>query len=167
MKPTAIVYKSATGHTEQYARMLGEATGLPVYSLDEAKQALAQGTEIVYLGWLMASRIRGFRVARRYFRVCAVCGVGIGENGSQLSEVRRSNILPDDLPVFILQGGFDKTKLRGLSRFVMGVISQSLADKKQRTPQEEQMLQTLTGDLNFVSKENLTDVLSWYAETEK
>ena len=34
MEIRAIVYTSNTGHTEKYARMLGEKTGLPVYSLE-------------------------------------------------------------------------------------------------------------------------------------
>lgn len=38
MKPNAIVYTSNTGFTEQYARLLGEKTGLPVYPLSEAER---------------------------------------------------------------------------------------------------------------------------------
>ena len=34
MKPNAIVYTSSTGFTRQYAFLLGEQTGLPVYSLE-------------------------------------------------------------------------------------------------------------------------------------
>lgn len=37
MKPTAIVYTSNTGHTLQYAVLLGKKIDIPVYSLDEAK----------------------------------------------------------------------------------------------------------------------------------
>ena len=32
MKPTAIVYTSNTGYTAEYARLLGQGTGLPVYA---------------------------------------------------------------------------------------------------------------------------------------
>ena len=57
MNIKAIVYTSNTGYTAEYARLLGEKTGLPVYSLEEAKQNLTERTEIVYLGWLMASMV--------------------------------------------------------------------------------------------------------------
>lgn len=50
MKPNSIVYTSNTGFTRQYAMLLGEKTGLPVYSLEEAGQRLAPGNTIVYLG---------------------------------------------------------------------------------------------------------------------
>ena len=36
----AIVYTSNTGYTAEYARMLGEKTGLPVLTLNEAKKSL-------------------------------------------------------------------------------------------------------------------------------
>ncbi|MDD6610969.1 MAG: hypothetical protein PUE91_01980 [Clostridiales bacterium] len=50
MKPTAIVYTSNTGFTEQYARLLGQKTGLPVYALSEAGKALPPRSSILYLG---------------------------------------------------------------------------------------------------------------------
>ena len=39
MRANAIVYTSNTGYTQQYAKLLGEKTGLPVYSLDEAMRS--------------------------------------------------------------------------------------------------------------------------------
>ena len=50
MKPTAIVYTSNTGHTRQYALLLGEQVGLPVYSLEEANSHLSGGSPVIYLG---------------------------------------------------------------------------------------------------------------------
>ena len=46
----AVVYTSNTGSTEQYARLLGQETGLPVCSLTEARKTLSAGTQILYLG---------------------------------------------------------------------------------------------------------------------
>ena len=57
MTPNAIVYTSNTGYTEQYAMLLGKATGLPVYALAEAEAKLAPGNHILYLGWLMAGKV--------------------------------------------------------------------------------------------------------------
>jgi len=38
MNTKAIVYTSNTGYTAEYAKILGEKAGLPVYSLDEAEK---------------------------------------------------------------------------------------------------------------------------------
>lgn len=59
MKPTAIIYTSQTGHTRQYALMLGEEIGIPVYSYEEAKTIVPAETPIIYLGWLHASNVKG------------------------------------------------------------------------------------------------------------
>ena len=42
----AIVYTSQTGHTQRYAQMLAERTGVPAYSLKEAGKSLRRGEEI-------------------------------------------------------------------------------------------------------------------------
>ena len=57
MKPTAIVYTSNTGHTRQYALLLGKQGGLPVYSLEEANSHLSGGSPVIYLGWIHASHV--------------------------------------------------------------------------------------------------------------
>lgn len=73
----AIVYTSNTGSAERYAKLLAHETALPAYSLAEAEGALAAGAEIIYLGWVMASTVKGYAAAARRYRVRAVCGVGM------------------------------------------------------------------------------------------
>ena len=70
----AIVYTSNTGYTGEYAKLLGEETRLPVYSLSDARKSLETGSEIIYLGWLMAGTVKGYPKAAKLFRVSAVCG---------------------------------------------------------------------------------------------
>ena len=55
----AIVYTSNTGTTKEYAVLLGLHTGLPVFPLTDAKKMIAKGSAIIYLGWVMASKIQG------------------------------------------------------------------------------------------------------------
>lgn len=122
MKLSAIVYTSNTGYTAEYARLLGEQTRLPVLPLAQAEQSLARGSRIIYLGWLMAGKVQGYRKAAKRFTVCAVCGVGMGVTGSQLADVRKTNALPMTLPLFTLQGGFDLARLHGVYKFMMTVM---------------------------------------------
>ena len=63
----AIVYTTNTGNTERYAKMLGHQIGLPVYSLEDAKKYLEKGTGIIYIGWIMASSIKGYKEADKCF----------------------------------------------------------------------------------------------------
>ena len=169
MKPNAIVYTSNTGYTAEYARLLADKTGLPVYSLEEAIKKLPAGNSIVYLGWLMAGHVQGYKKAARKYDVQAVCGVGMGATGSQLSDVRKANAIAESTPVFTMQGGFDLARLKGIYRFMMTVMAKtagkSLAEKSGRTADEDAMLDLLQNGGSRVSQENLSAVLRWYLES--
>ena len=168
MNANSIVYTSNTGYTAEYARLLGEKTGLPVYSLDEAEQKLAAGNCVIYLGWLMAGKVQGYKKAAKRYKVQAVCGVGMGGNGSQLREVRKANAIPEKTPLFTLQGGFDLSKLSGVYKLMMTIMvktaGKGLAEKQDRTPDEDVMLEMMTRGGSRVSAENLAEVLAWANE---
>lgn len=166
MKPQAILYTSYTGYTRQYAILLGEKTGLPVYSLKEGTKELPAGCAVIYLGWIMAGTVKGYAEAAKRLTVTAVCGVGMGATGSQEQDLRKANALPPSLPVFTLQGGFDRKRLRGVYRLMMTVMAKTvgkkLSEKKDRTPEEDEMLELLLRGGNRVSEEHLDAVLAWY-----
>ncbi len=161
MKPNAIVYTSSTGFTRRYAVLLGEQTGLPVYTLTEAKKALPAGEVIVYLGWIFASRIKEYGKAAGRFRVCALCGVGLTPTGGRREEVRKASKAPEDIPLFTLQGGMDRSRLRGVNKLLISVLTKGLQGQAQRSPADEEMLTLLTKDDCYVSLENLSEVLDW------
>lgn len=166
MKPTAIVYTSNTGFTAQYASLLGGETGLPVYTLEDAEKSLPQNSPIVYLGWLAAGKVQGYDKAVTKFNLQALCAVGMTRSGSQMEDVKKSNKLPEGLPLFTLQGGFDLKKLRGVYKLMMTVMSRmvakKLAAKTDRTPDEEDTLDLFQNGGSRVSLEILKPVLDWY-----
>ena len=165
MKPKVILYTSNTGFTAQYAALLSQQTGLPCFALKAAGH-IQPGTPILYLGWLMAGNVQGYKEATKKYRVCAVCGVGMGSTGSQIEDVRKTNALPADLPVFVLQGGFDMKRLHGIYKLMMTVmkntVGKSLAKKPERTDDEDTMLDLLQNGGSRVSAENLGSLLDWY-----
>ena len=164
MKPAAVVYTSNTGHTRQYAFLLGEETGLPVYSLEEASSRLSGGSPVIYLGWLHASHIKGYAKAAGRFDLCAVCGVGLCDTGTLTSEVRKATAIPECIPLFTLQGGIDRSRLKGVDKLMISLLAKGLAAAKQRSAQEERMLELLSRDESYVKPENLAGVLKWYRE---
>ena len=163
----AIVYTSETGTTAQYAHMLAERTGLPVYALKEAGSALATNTEIAYLGWVMASGVKGFADAAKRYRVRMVCAVGMAATGTQTDEVRKATAIPADTALFTLQGGFYLEKLRGMYRLMMRLMRKALikqlSEKPNRTPADEDMIALLEHGGNRVSEANLAQPLAWLA----
>ena len=159
-----IVYTSNTGHTAAYSKMLGAKIGLPVYALNEAAKKLQKGTEIIYLGWLFANNIKGYKKATKKYKISAICAVGLCDTGTAVAEVRKANSISEETPLFTMQGGMDKTKLRGINKFMINMLTKGLSSKKERTENDERMLELLTHDKNYVSEENITAFMKWFNE---
>ena len=162
----AIIYTTNTGSTEHYAKLLAQKTGLPAYSLTDAKDAVSEGAEVIYLGWIMAGSVKGYANAVKLYRIRAVCAVGIGQTGTQTESVRKKSAVPAAIPLFTLQGNFNVKKLHGVYRLMMEIMvkaaGKSLAAKKDRTPAEDDMLDMMLHGGERVKAENLSAVLDWY-----
>jgi len=161
MKPTAILYVSDSGHTARYAVMLGEKTGLPVYPLQDAKTAIHKGEPVLFLGWLRAGSVVGYKAAARRFSLCAVGAVGLCPTGALLEEVRKTIRLPEEIPLFTIQGGMDRGRLRGINKSMIDMLIKMMRKKKNKTPEEEAMLDMILKGGDFVSEEHLTALLEW------
>lgn len=165
-----IVYTSNTGHTKEYAELLAKELSCAALTLDEAKKTLKRGSDIIYLGWLMAGKVKGFSKASKKYNVKALCGVGMAATGSQLSDVKKSNKIPEGMPIFTLQGGFELDKLHGIYKIMMSTmkktVGKGLANKSDRTPEEDDMLDMMQNGGSRVSLENLASVIAWYNENK-
>ena len=164
MKPAAIVYTSNTGHTRQYALLLGEQIDLPVYSLEEAGSQLSGGSPVIYLGWIHASHVKGYAKAAGRFDICAVCAVGLCDTGTLTDLIRKATSIPVDIPLFTLQGGIDRGRLKGMDKLMISMLTKGLASQKQRSAQDDRMLELLSRDESYVSPANLAEVFQWYEE---
>lgn len=167
----AIVYTSNTGSTEKYAKMLSHQIIVPAYSMKEADKRVKAGAEIIYMGWIMAGKIKGYTEAARKYNIQAVCGVGMGQTGTQLVEVRTKNKVSQRIPLFTLQGTFDIKKLHGVYKMMMNVMiktaGKALADKSDRTPEEDDMLDMMLSGSERVNAENLKYIIDWYDTAER
>ena len=161
----AIIYTTNTGSTERYAMQLAAETGLPAYALAEAKKAVPANAEVIYLGWIMAGAVKGYAAAARRYQVRAVCGVGMGQTGTQTDSVRAKTAVPANIPVFTLQGNFDVKKLHGVYRPMMEIMvktaGKALAEKADRTPEEDDMLDMMLYGGERVKADNLRAVIDW------
>lgn len=118
----------------------------------------------------MAGSVKGYAEAAKLYRVCAVCGVGMGQTGTQTESVRKKSAIPANIPLFTLQGNFDVKKLHGIYRPMMEIMvktaGKSLAKKKDRTPEENDMLNMMQCGGERVKAENLSAVLDWYSKQQ-
>lgn len=168
LKAEAIVYTSNTGFTEQYAKMLGEETGLPVYSLRQSKSALEEGADIIYMGCIMAGSVKGCKDAQKYYNVKAICAVGVGSGEEQAATVRENMKVKSSTALFALPGGLNKARLGFVERIIISIISKAgikaLISQTERTAAQDITLRLLKDGGSAVSREHLAPVIGWYKE---
>ena len=136
---SAIVYTSNSGYTAEYARMLGELTGLPVNDLRQVHNPQPQ-REVIFLGWIMADNV-----------------------------MRQKLKLGPEVQVFTLQGGFDIRRLHGPYKWIMQVkcreIRRNLESKESLTPAQQLTYDMAAKGASAVKQENLTEIVNWYKTT--
>ncbi len=166
MQIKAVVYQSATGHTKRYAQMFAAKTGLPLYTLQEAKKALSKGDEIIYFGWILSGKIQGFEPAWTDYEVKAVASVGLYPDSARFrNHIGRNNIIID-MEYFHLRGGIKTGELKGgakiLMKIMMKTIEKKLEKGQQVTPEELEMHDAYKNSADFVSEEQLAGIYAWY-----
>lgn len=167
---SAIVYTSNTGYTKKYAELLNEVTGLPVYNIDDAQKKLAKDSEIIYLGWLIAGIVKGYKKANKNYKVKAVCAVGMAQPCEKLVSDTISQNKIENAAVFYLRGGYDSSKLRGFYKFMMKIMTKVLLKqynkKSDLTKEDKFMIDLLLNGGDCVSDDNLDKVIQWYEKSE-
>lgn len=162
----AIIYTTQTGSTKRYAQMISEGTGLPVYSFKDSKKNVPVGADIVYLGWINAGKIQGYRKASKRYKIRAACGVGMSKTGTMTENVRKRTRIAESVPLFTLQGNFNIDKLHGFYRLIMALMAKAikndLENKKDLSPEEADIADMVIHGGERVKSENLNDFLDWY-----
>lgn len=166
----AVVYQSNTGFTKQYAELFAKETGLACYALGDALNTLEKNTPVLFMGWIFARKIQGMEKARRKLDVRAAAAVGMTPpQDKMVPELKEDNNL-HGLPLFYLQGGAAPEKLRGMKKlmFQMAVKmtkkAASANEEKDRSVEETLRVMETGGD--FVSMENLKELLIWLKEEQ-
>ena len=79
----------------------------------------------------------------------------------------KATSIPECIPLFTLQGGIDRSRLKGVDKLMISMLTKGLAAQKQRSAQDDRMLELLSKDESYISPENLSGVLQWYKERYK
>ena len=89
---TVIVYVSNTGSSKQYAEILGEKTGYPVFDFANASD-IPSDAEVIFIAWVMAGVVQGLKEARDLFSIKAVCPVGMMKSEKQNADIIAKNAI--------------------------------------------------------------------------
>ena len=147
-----IIYKSKTGHTERYAKMLSEELNIPCYSYKDA--IVSKNDEVIFLSYIYASKIMGLSKILKKYNVKVVIAVGaLAYSKDYLNTLKDANNIK--LPFFYLRGGIDYSKLNFFFRKFLPVIGKDIAKD------DKELLNLFKNGGNFVTKDNLNEVLNY------
>lgn len=156
----SIVYVSNAGSSKRYAEMLSEKTGYPCYPFSNSEEA--SGTEVIFIGWVMAGAVQGLSEARSKFGdLKAVVAVGMMKSESQDAAVKEKNAISE--PFFTLAGAFNMKKLTGMYKMMMGMMVKMIKGKLKESnePKAKEMIEKFEEGFDMVSEENLSDILAF------
>ena len=147
-----IIYKSKTGHTERYAKMLSEELNIPCYSYKDA--IVSKNDEVIFLSYIYASKIMGLSKILKKYNVKVVIAVGaLAYSKDYLNTLKDVNNIK--LPFFYLRGGIDYSKLNFFFRNFLSIIGKGIAKD------DKELLNLFKNGGDFVNKDNLKEVLNY------
>ena len=160
---SSIVYVSNAGSSKRYAEMLSEKTGYPCYAFSDSDKAV--GTDVIFIGWVMAGAVQGLSEARvKFGTLKAVVAVGMMKSDSQDAAVKEKNSISE--PYFSLAGAFDIKKLSGMYKMMMGMMVKMIKGKLKESddPKAKEVVEKFEEGFDMVSEENLGDILAFLGE---
>ena len=151
----AIIYKSKTGHTKKYAEMLGEKLNMPFYEIKEAEKKLNKNDEIIYLGWICATRIVGLNKVLKKYKVNCCGAVGAyPKTDENVQNIKNANNMK--IPLFYMQGGIDYTKLNKIYKKLLQTIGKKIQNSSDNVDKE--IVEMFEKGKSFVCEENLKEI---------
>lgn len=157
----AIVYKSETGFTKEYAEILSKKLNIPYYTIREAKKELKRKDEIVYLGWICAGRISGIdRVRNRYNVKCYGSVGAFPKEDNYIQTLIKSNALEND-KVFYLRGGLNLKKLKGYKKIIVKIVGNMLKKDNKEKEGSKELTRIFNEGASFVNSKNLSEMINY------
>lgn len=145
-----VIYKSKSEHTKKYARLLAEKMNLECCSLEE----ISSYEDIIFCGHIVANKIQGLSKLKQTELVCVVDVGLMKEDANMITKLKKNNKV--EVPLHYLRGGVDYTRLKGISKLVMKVISKSALKNKEKLSKQEISVFEVGGE--FFEEGDLLDV---------
>ena len=157
----AIVYKSETGFTKEYAEILSKKINVPCYTLEEAKKNLNKSDEIVYLGWICAGSIKGVNRVRNKYQVKCYGAVGaFPKDDKYIESLVKLNELEKG-KLFYLRGGINFKKLKGYKKLIVKIVGNVLEKNNKDKEGSEELIRLFNEGASFVESKNLDEMIDY------
>lgn len=166
---TIVIYNSQTGFTKRYAQWIAEAAGAGCVELADAKKKnLAAYEAIVYGGWACGggiSKIGWFKHNLDNWAGKKLVAFCVGASPIENPEIETAlvrNFSEAELKkvdVFYCPGGLNYEKMPALSRLMMQIFIKTLKAKKNKSEEEQKMIQMLSSSYDISDKKYIGPIL--------
>lgn len=172
-----IIYTSQTGFTQRYAQWIAQATDADCFDLSEAKKKdLAPYDAVIFGGWACAGKISKIKWfadnvsswSREGKRLAAFCVGGSPRENPDVDRALSSNFGTPELEgvhLFYCPGGFNYGKMSAPSRLAMKMFVKALKARKNQTPEERQMAETISSSYDISDRKHIEPILKWLHES--
>lgn len=150
---TMVVYESATGFTEQYAKWIAKELDCQCKPLKQVTgMELADYERVIFGGWIMGNGIMGLEKLRGMAKPYAVFAVGASPSYDEVVAVIKEQNKLGEIPMFYMAGGFRFEKLGFLKKTILRTLKKSVSKKEKRSRQEDFMAQMLGTSFDYTEK---------------
>ena len=147
MVSAVVIYESKYGHTEKYAKWLGEALSAPVFERRAAEAAkIREYGAVIYGGGLYAGGVSGISFVSENFEalksrelIVFTCGLADTKDEKNVENIRgvmakklAPNVM-EKIKVFHLRGGIDYGKLSLVHKTMMSMMKKGVSKKEEKT----------------------------------
>ena len=151
----AIIYQSKTGHTKEYAENLSKELNIPCYCVCEAKEKINKKDEIIYLSWVRATTLVGYKKMNKKYQIQCVGAVGAYPKSLEYTkQLKDYNHMNQEL--FYLRGGINYEKLNKFYQKLLKIVGRAIA---MENPRDKAMIQLFMVGGNFVNKKQLKPMI--------
>ena len=168
---TIVIYKSKTNFSKRYAEWIAEELSADIFSVSKISiERVKEYDIIIFGGSLHAVGINGIKFITKNFKEFQNKKVIIFATGASpmketiLNEIENNNFTKEQqkyIKLFYLRGGFDYNKLNFCDKFLMTLLKWKLKSKKELTPDEKGMLLAYNNPVDFMTKENIQQLIRY------
>lgn len=153
----AIIYQSKTGHTKEYAKILSKELKIPCYSVQDAKEKVNKKDEIIYLSWIRATTIVGYKKINKKYQIAAIGAVGAYPKSNEYTkQLKEYNHITQEL--FYLRGGINYEKLNKFYQKILKLVGKAITLEN---PRDKEMSRLFEKGGNFVNSKQLKPMIEY------
>lgn len=163
-----VIYNSQTGFTKRYAQWIAEELSCDCVSFKEKRKVNPKDYDTIIFGsWFHAAsvlkrkwlfRLRQAHPDKKY--------IAFATGASPVNSPDIPLALEKNFPkgcaiqTFYFQGGLDYDKMGFVSKTMMKMLCRSIKNKKDRTPQEDEMLNMISHSYDCSDRKYITDLVA-------